>query len=137
VRSSGWKVRFANWQRGCIWRFERRSLDCSRDDQFRLARMLGDMLLPDPPERPNTRQLFLESYASLRDGEGLRVRIRAAAELSDSHGSSQPLPAPGRQHFCSSSRAYPWSAMKPWLPRLTGSTRSSQGTRHGGAPNGG
>jgi hypothetical protein len=49
-----------------------RSLDKDPQGQDKLARQLGDLLLPEGV----TRQLFRESMAGLHRGEGLRLRLR-------------------------------------------------------------
>lgn len=65
-----------------IDRLRNRDLDADRPEQARLGLSLADLLLPDAPGQTSTRDLFHESLAWLRDGEGLRLRVRAPAELA-------------------------------------------------------
>src|SRR5437016_6260366 len=65
-----------------IHRLRSRDLDADRPEQARLGLTLADLLLPHAPEQTCTRDLFHESLAWLREGEGLRLRVRAPAELA-------------------------------------------------------
>lgn len=61
-----------------VRRLERRRLDQDVGRQMDLGEILAGLLLP-----PYARRLFSQSLARLRDGEGLRLRLRLADELVD------------------------------------------------------
>lgn len=61
-----------------IRQLERRALDADPDLQYDLGEMLAALLLP-----PYARQLFDASLKRLRDGEGLRLRLRLDDRLAD------------------------------------------------------
>jgi hypothetical protein len=57
-------------------------LDADRDAQRRLGVMLADLLLPGSAQGTSTRELFHESLSTLREDEGLRIRVRAPVALA-------------------------------------------------------
>jgi len=57
---------------------EERRLDADVNRQMSLGETLAGLLLPD-----YARRLFSASLARLRNGEGLRLRLRLADELAD------------------------------------------------------
>jgi hypothetical protein len=59
-------------------RLESRALDSDADWQMEMGQRLADLLFPS-----YARELLRASLARLRDGEGLRVRLRLADELAD------------------------------------------------------
>jgi len=61
-----------------IRRLEKRRLDNDVERQMDLGELLAGLLLPD-----YARKLFSQSLGRLRDGEGLRLRLRLADELAD------------------------------------------------------
>jgi hypothetical protein len=61
-----------------IRRLDERQYDAEVGPQIELGEMLAGLLLP-----PYGRTLFAASLARLRDGEGLRLRLRLADELAD------------------------------------------------------
>jgi hypothetical protein len=61
-----------------IRELEARALDEAVDRQIELGEILAGLLLPT-----YARQMFARSLARLRDGEGLRLRLRLADELAD------------------------------------------------------
>ena len=61
-----------------LGRLEGRALDNDVDRQMEVGQQLADLLFPS-----SARELLRASLARLRDGEGLRVRLRLADELAD------------------------------------------------------
>jgi hypothetical protein len=80
-----------------INRLRNRDLDADRPERARLGLALANLLLPDTPGQTSTRDLFQESWAWLREDEGLRLRVRAPAELAGFpwEFASFPRQAPG------------------------------------------
>ncbi len=63
---------------GKVRKLEKRQLDSDVAGQIELGEVLAGLLLP-----PYARQMFSASLLRLREGEGLRLRLRLADELSD------------------------------------------------------